>query len=340
VGPLTRAALQLFTAERTPYGELFSVDVPNEIVLEQLVTFYILRVYDRPDANTVFQWSLEEMEAKDKKDKTKRIVIDIPQRIPIGFTLRVRASSLHQHMGGRRIVQCSFGSARVNFTVKENDEVGRLTAIAEDGMRQRGQGTQWIIEGNPREAIDFEYCYPIVPIPEEEEVSIYWKQRKMKIKVCESWMNLSDRLVRQFGLPVGALFQIYQVDMNIQRLGVEDRAYSCDWVEGKQYWFDIVHDHAKDKQNFCREIRMVNYSGKADSLVVPGVSTTQDIAAIWKRIIDFPANVTLECASDNSIEYYWGLRECGAQSIACTVRSQNNHGDAMIFDGSDIFKAA
>jgi hypothetical protein len=55
--------------------------------------------------------------------------------------------------------------------------------------------------------------------------------------------------VQQLGLPPGALFQIYPVDMNIQRMWDEDHAYSFDWVEGRQYWFDIFHDHAKDKYN-------------------------------------------------------------------------------------------
>jgi hypothetical protein len=206
-------------------------------------------------------------------------------------------------------------------------------------MKQRGQGTQWEIEGNPVEQIDFDYEHPIIPIPEEEEVTIYLKQKKMKIKISESWMRLLDRLAQQYGLPVGAQFQIYPVDLNITRLGDDDHEYSFDWIEGMQYWFDIVHNHAKDKHNFCQEIRMVDYGGRVDSLVVPGESSTQEIAAIWKRITDLPANVTLECASHNSVEYYWGFREYGAQSIPCTMRSPNNHGDAVIFDGSGTFRA-
>jgi xylose isomerase len=70
-----------------------------------------------------------------------------------------------------------------NFTVTRNDELGRLAAVAIDWMRQRGQETQWMIEGNPREATDFDFCYPIIPIPEEEEVTIYLKQWTMKVKV-------------------------------------------------------------------------------------------------------------------------------------------------------------
>jgi hypothetical protein len=70
--------------------------------LEELVTFDILPIHDRLDANTVFHWCLEEIPSKDKKDKTKHEKIEIPQRILVGFNLRVMASSLHQDMRGRR----------------------------------------------------------------------------------------------------------------------------------------------------------------------------------------------------------------------------------------------
>jgi hypothetical protein len=42
VGHLTRAAFQLFTAERTLIGDETTIDTPNEITLAQLVTSYIL----------------------------------------------------------------------------------------------------------------------------------------------------------------------------------------------------------------------------------------------------------------------------------------------------------
>jgi hypothetical protein len=82
------------------------------------------------------------------------------------------ASSLHQDMSARRTAQCVFGSAKINLTIRENSTLGQLAAIAVDWTKQRGQGTQWQIEGNQDEAVDFEFEYPIVPIPEEEEVTI------------------------------------------------------------------------------------------------------------------------------------------------------------------------
>lgn len=128
-----------------------------------------------------------------------------------------------------------------------------------------------------REHVDFDFCYQIIPTPRSQEVTIFLKQTKIKVKQNEDWMNLSDRLVQQFGLPRGTLFRMFPVDGNTQRLGDDDHAYSFDWVEGQQYWFELVHDQEKDRQDRCREIRMVDGFGKDDSMVIPGAATICDV---------------------------------------------------------------
>jgi hypothetical protein len=58
------------------------------------------------------------------------------------------------------------------------------------------------------------------------------------------------------------MFRIFPVDMAIDRLGQDDHAYSFDWEEDKQCWFDIIHDLAKDRNGmFSRELRMVDPFG-------------------------------------------------------------------------------
>jgi hypothetical protein len=67
------------------------------------------------------------------------------------------------------------------------------------------------------------------------------------------------RLVVEHGLPRGTLFRLFPVDIEIGRLGDDDHTFSFDWLEGKQYWFEIVHDLSKDPHGtFSREIRMVD----------------------------------------------------------------------------------
>jgi hypothetical protein len=150
-------------------------------------------------------------------------------------------------------------------------------------MKQRGQGYQWWVEGNQTEEVDFDFCYPVVPTLNSQEVTIFLKQKKMTVRVSESWMNLSDRLIQQFELPRGALFRIYSVDGNIQRLGDDDHAYSFDWTKVRQYWFEIVHDHARDRHDFSREIQMVGGGGRVDSLVISGAANIENVKKLWNQ---------------------------------------------------------
>jgi hypothetical protein len=160
-------------------------------------------------------------------------------------------SSLHT-ASDRKQVTCAFGSAKIRFSFLPGETLQRLSAAAVAEMVNRRQGNQWAIEGNPREGIDFDFEYPILPIPQVEEVRIFLKQSSWKVKVNESWISLSDRIVHGLNFPRGTLFRIYPVDMDIQRLGDDDHSYSFDWEDGKQYWFDIVHDASKDPHIFCR----------------------------------------------------------------------------------------
>jgi hypothetical protein len=70
-------------------------------------------------------------------------------------------------------------------------------------------------------------------------------------------------LVEEYDLPRGTLFRIFPVDMETDRLGDDDHAYSFDWEAGKQYWFDIIHDPERDSH--------------------PVVQMRQQSAHIWKQ---------------------------------------------------------
>jgi hypothetical protein len=107
----------------------------------------------------------EIVQDKSTSDKTKMTVVRIPGRIHAGFNLRIMANTLRANNDGRKQVTCAFGTAKIRFTLRENETLGRLSALATDWIKQRGQGDQWQIEGNPREAIDFYFEYPTIPIP-------------------------------------------------------------------------------------------------------------------------------------------------------------------------------
>jgi hypothetical protein len=119
--------------------------------------------------------------------------------------------------------------------------IERLRRRAVEYMRDRGQGEEWTIEGNPNEQVDFDFEYPVVPVPHVSEIDVFLKHLKIRIRTDESWMDVSERMVRHFGFPKGTTFRIFPVDNVIFRMG-DDHAYSFEWKENGQYWCDIDRD--------------------------------------------------------------------------------------------------
>jgi hypothetical protein len=250
------------------------------------------------------------------------------------------ANTLHENRSGREQVTCKFGAADVRFSFHESETLGGLSARAIDWMRDCGQGDQSYIEGNPNEVIDFDSNYQILPIPQVAEVSMFLKQVQMRIRIDEPWTAFSDRLVTYFGLPRGTLFRLYPVDEEIQRIDDVDHSYTFDWVEGRQYWFDIVHHASRDPHDLCRKIRMIDPEGRLESMVIPGQAQTLEVVNLWRRMIDCPDNVTLQINFHNGQECHWAFAGSSAAShINCTLCSNIDRRRALILDGSDAFKA-
>jgi hypothetical protein len=112
--------------EKTVIGAPVEIFAPNEITLAQLVTYYILPFGRDLDVNTVLYWCLEEVEEKTTKDKTKRTLVQIPHRIPMGFVLRVKASTLRDN-STKRMARCKYGSVPMCFAMSGDAAVDRLT---------------------------------------------------------------------------------------------------------------------------------------------------------------------------------------------------------------------
>jgi hypothetical protein len=109
----------------------------------------------------------------------------------------------------------------------------------------------------------------------------------------ESWINLSDRLVKAFHLPFGTTFRIYPVIGTVDNQDPEDHSYNVNWEEGKQYWYDIVYDEAKDRSGHSKLVRMVDAFGRVDTFVVRNVATTQEIAIQWKTLMEIPEGIQI-----------------------------------------------
>jgi hypothetical protein len=282
VGRLTPMAFEIFTMEKSTFYGPVVIHAPNEISLAQLVTYFILPEKSDFDVSTDFYWCLEEVEDKSVKDKTKKTLVQIAHKIPPGFVLRVKASTLHDN-SSKGMVRCKYGSVPMCFAMPENSAVGRLAERVRDWMSQRGLPDDWTLGRPDDKAKDFEYEYPVTVPDREQPIKLFLKQKEVEVAPSESWINASDKLVRAYHLPLGTLFRIYPVIGMVDNQDSEDDSYDITWEAGKQYWFDIIYDEGKDRRGTARKIRMVDHGGRVESFVVPVAATAQNYGeTYWK----------------------------------------------------------
>jgi hypothetical protein len=96
VGRLTVMTYQIFTIEKTPFGEPVQILAPNEITLSQLVAYFILPTGIQLDVGSIFYWNPEEV-PDPSRTGAKTTIVEIPDRIPLGFNLRVKCNTLHEN---------------------------------------------------------------------------------------------------------------------------------------------------------------------------------------------------------------------------------------------------
>jgi hypothetical protein len=175
-------------------------------------------------------------------------------------------------------------------------------------MSQRGLPDDWTLGRPDNEAIDWDYECPVTVPVREVPIKIYLKQKEIEVLPSESWISVSDKLVKAFRLPLGTLFRIYPVIGTVDNQDSEDRSYDITWEEGKQYWFDIVYDDARDQRGVARQIRRVDYGRRTETFVIPNAATTQNVAELWRYIMDVPVGIGMEVRTGNNSEYFWGYR--------------------------------
>jgi hypothetical protein len=120
--------------EKTPVDVPVPIDIPDEITLAQLVTYYILPAGGDWDVGTIFYWCLEEIE-----EHGKRTLVEILLRIPIGFILKVKANTLRD-ASSKRMAKCIWESAPMCFMIEPDARVECLKRRAISWMEQRDQG--------------------------------------------------------------------------------------------------------------------------------------------------------------------------------------------------------
>jgi hypothetical protein len=226
----------------------------------------------------------------------------------------------------------------MNFAMPEDAHLGRVKERVVDWMNQLGQGTDWTIDGNDREAIDFSFEYEVIANLREAPIRIFLKQTEIQVLPSLSWINLSDQLVQQMDLPKGTLFRIYPVDGSVDNRDEEDHSCTFDWVPDMQYWFEIVYDYSKDMRSQSKSVIMVDASNRTDTLVVPQTADVYQVRDLWKRFMEVPPDIEMQMQTADGHEFYWSL-ETAKDPIPYSIKAANFHGDANAFSGPHQFVA-
>jgi hypothetical protein len=310
---------------------------PNEITLSQLVTHFILPPGRDLDVGSVFYWNLREEEPAPGEDKAMRKLQQIPTKIPNGFNLRVKCSSLHDDQR-KKMAHVKWGTARMNFAMLPEDTMKRLKERVADWMNHQGQGPDWTIDRPDNEEIEFNHEFEVIPLVREVPVRIFLKQAELEVSSSLSWINLSDQLAKKWNLPKGTLLQIMPTIGTVDDQDPDDQSYTITWEEGKQYWHDIVYDPFKDKKSASKEVVMIDDFDRADSSVVPANADVYQVRALWKQLLEIPDDIQLHVQTANNREFYWTL-ESPRSETTFTFSAMNLRGNASIYEGSSHFRA-
>jgi hypothetical protein len=337
VGPLTQMSFQLFTMENTAVTELIVITAPNEITLAQLVTYLILSLDLEFDVDSVFYWNLLRIRDESSSNPDKTTVQEIPDKIPVGFTLRVKCSSPHDN-SDKKMAHCRWEGIVMPFQMHQNDTVERLKRRMAEWMRLQGQGSDWTIDRPDREAIDFECTYDIVPAVVEVPATIFLKQIEIHTAQSVSWISLSDQIVKSKKLPKGTLSRIYPVVGTVDNQDAEDFSYDITWEEGKQYWYDIVHDPRRDMNGKSKQITMIDHAGHAETFVVPVNASAQKIVDLWRTTLEAPPNVGIFIISGNGDKYHWGYSS-QEKTVSYSIITPTKRWDVSIYPGVTQFEA-
>jgi hypothetical protein len=194
------------------------------------------------------------------------------------------------------------------------------------------------VEGPDREATDFEFEYEVIPIEREVPLRVFLKQAELEVMPSMSWINLSDQLMKKMKLPKGSLFRVFPIAGSVDDQDEEDHSYTITWEQGKQYWFVIIYDPAKDRHDHSKQVLMVDASNRTDTFVVPRAANIHQILDLWKRFLEVPADIEMHMQRGNGAEFYWSL-ETTKDLITYTLQMTNFHGDVKVFEGSPHFVA-
>jgi hypothetical protein len=290
------------------------------------------------DVDSAFYSHLPRIEDKSEKDKSKwKVEDEVPDKIPLGFTFKVKCSSLHDG-SMKQLAHCRFGAIAMHFSLAPGARLERLKGRLSAWMQLRGQGPDWTVEGPDKEAIDFGNVYEVIPRVREEPIRDFLKQLETSLIPSQSWINISDLLVEKLGLPKGSLFRIFPVKGTVDNRDTVDFAYDITWEADKQYWYDIVYDPSKDPAGLARQVIMVDPMGRVNFFVIPHDAIPRDIAELWRWVIDAPQDSQIEVVPRSAEVFMWsyGIRP---SSVSYAIETASMRYTVDVFPGTTQYEA-
>jgi hypothetical protein len=98
---------------------------------------------------------------------------------------------------------------------------------------------------------------------------------------------VSQRFARSKGLEDLSQFMIFPVSGQAQMIDEDpDNAYTCDSIEGEQYWWTNRYDEAMDlHRGNGGEIRMGDEEDRSITMATEGSATLAEIAERWRALL-------------------------------------------------------
>jgi hypothetical protein len=134
------------------------------------------------------------------------------------------------------------------------------------------------------------------------------------------------------------MFRIFPVEGTVDNRDPVDFACDFTWEADKQYWYDIVYDASKDPMGLARQVLLVDPLGRVNYFVVPHDAIAQDVAELWKRVTEAPADSHIEVRSRDNEVFFWSYSPRPSK-VSFVIDTPDLRYNIDIFPGSTQYEA-
>jgi hypothetical protein len=222
-----------------------------------------------------------------------------------------------------KLAQLRFEDTPSFLQLRVGAKVADLNRTVTEFMNGRGQGGDFRVDADDSDLVDFNQVYE-VEAHRTRYMQVYIKQTKLTVEENEDWIHVSGWMATAYGVPKCSLFRPYPADGNVQRLSGardQDGAYSFDWIARKQYWWENVYNLGPDRfLNQGKEIRMIDATGRVDTLAIDRGWNEDEIAAHWVKLLETPTHRQVVVRRAGDSDYHWDfVTMIPIEPLECTL---------------------